>query len=208
MTLATPNRRTLLGALALGVAGVTPARAEDARVDLAKLMAAPPLPDLWMGSPDAPTTVVEYASMTCTHCAAFSGESWPRLKRDWVDAGKVRYALREFPLDPLAAAAAMLARSRGPERRQAMVELLFAKQAEWAFVDGPVEALAAVVAQAGIDRATFDATLRDEAAYKATNDERDAAARDLGVTATPTFFVNGLRHPGEVKPEDLGAVFG
>src|SRR5580698_5642937 len=112
---------TLIG---LGLAfGVAPAQAQTA-VPLDQLMAPGPLPDLALGSASAPVTIVEYASMTCSHCAAFHEETWPKLKAKYVDSGKVRFILREFPLDPLAAAGSMLARCAGPDRRNAIVDLL------------------------------------------------------------------------------------
>ena len=100
-------------------AGPALAQAATTTVPIADLMAPPPLPDAWMGSPTAPVTIIEYASMTCTHCAAFHAESWPTLKSKYIDTGKVRFVLREFPLDPLATAAFMLARCVDPDKRNA-----------------------------------------------------------------------------------------
>ena len=91
-----------------------------------KLMASQALPDIVLGSKDAPVTVVEYASMTCPHCARFHQNTYPTLKSKYIDTGKVRFILREFPLDPLAAAGFMLARCAGSdEKRTAMIDLLF-----------------------------------------------------------------------------------
>jgi protein-disulfide isomerase len=81
---------------------------------LDRLMEPGPLPDIVQGSPSAPVTIIEYASLTCSHCAAFHEETWPGLKARYVDTGKVRFILREFPLDPLAAAAFMLAVALDP----------------------------------------------------------------------------------------------
>ena len=124
------------------------------RVD--QLMAPGPLPDLVQGSASAPVTIVEYASMTCTHCAAFHEETWPTLKAKYVDSGKVKFILREFPLDPLATAGFMLARCAGPDKRNAIVDLLYTQQKNWAFVDKPLDALAGLVKQAGISQSDFE----------------------------------------------------
>lgn len=168
-----------------------------------QLMKEGSLADAWEGAKDAPVTIIEYASMTCTHCAAFHAESYPTLKSKYIDTGKVRFTLREFPLDPLATAGFMLARCAGPDKRNAMVDLLFTQQKNWAFVDKPVEALAATVKQAGITQAAFETCLKDQKLYDQVNAARDAADKTFGVDATPTFFINGKKVSGELSVADL-----
>ena len=198
-------RRRALLALAFS-ALAAPAFAADQTVPAAQLMAEPPLPDLWLGAKDAPVTMIEYASMTCTHCAAFHAETWPALKAKYVDTGKVHFVLREFPLDPLATAGFMLGRCAGPEKRNAVLDLLFDQQKNWAFVDKPVEALENTVKQAGIGGDAFQACLKDQKLYGQINAERDAAAKDFKVDATPTFFINGVKHPGELSADELDKI--
>ena len=203
------SRRRALGALAAAAAlGGAPlaASAADQTVPVSQLMAEPPLPDLWQGSKDAPVTMIEYASMTCTHCAAFHAETWPTLKSKYIDTGKVRFVLREFPLDPLATAGFMLGRCAGPDKRNAIVDLLFDQQKNWAFVDKPVEALENTVKQAGITHDAFESCLKDQALYNKVNAERDAAGKDFHVDATPTFFINGVKHPGELSVQELDKI--
>src|SRR5260370_18506192 len=147
----------LFGATALAsIAGfdayLRPARAADPGA--ADLAMAGPLGDVWLGPPDAKCTVIEYASMTCSHCAAFHKETWPQLKSTYIDTGKVRFTLREYPLDPLAAAGFMLARCAGNDKYYPMTDLLFDKQADWAFVKQPLPALAALTKQAGFTQKT------------------------------------------------------
>lgn len=198
-----PRRRAVLALAALaGFALAVPASAADQTVPVAQLMAEPPLPDIWMGAKDAPVTMIEYASMTCTHCAAFHAETWPTLKSKYIDTGKVRFVLREFPLDPLATAGFMLARCSG-DKRNAITDLLFDQQKNWAFVDKPVEALENIVKQAGITHDAFESCLKDQALYNKVNAERDAAGKDFHVDATPTFFINGVKHPGELSVPEL-----
>ncbi len=203
-----PTRRAVLhGAAVIAAATVVPgaafAAADSQTYAMDKLLAAGPLPDVWLGAATAPVTIIEYASMTCTHCAAFHAETYPTLKTKYVDTGKVRFVLREFPLDPLATAAFMLARSAGPDKRNALVDLLFDQQKNWAFVDKPVEALAGVVRQAGITQAQFETTLKDQKLYDQVNQIRDDAAKSFGVDATPTFYINGTKHPGEITVDEL-----
>ncbi len=191
------------GLVALGVASGAEAQTS---FPVDQLMAPGPLPDMALGAAAAPVTIVEYASMTCSHCAAFHETTWPTLKSKYVDTGKVRFILREFPLDPLAAAAFMLARCAGPERRNAIVDMLYTRQSAWAFGDKPLEALAALVKVAGVSQADFDACLKDQALYDQVNQTRQRAVDVFKVNATPTFFVNGQEMNGELPIEAFDKV--
>lgn len=203
------TRRDLLGGSATAgvcmLAGASPTRAatESGTVAIDQLMSLQALPDMWLGAEGAPVTMIEYASMTCTHCAAFHAETWPTLKSKYVDTGKVRFVLREFPLDVLAGAGFMLARCAGPDKRNALVDLLFNQQKNWAFVDKPLEALSATVKQAGLSQAAFEGCLNDLSLLNQVNAVRDRAAKDFGVNATPTFFINGKRVAGELTVDEL-----
>lgn len=209
------NRRDFLmfgGALALAGAAAPalaqqaePKAAPEAKIPLDLLMAEQALPDLWIGDPKAPVTMIEYASMTCSHCADFNVRTFPLLKANYIDKGKVRFALREFPLDPLAAAGAMLARCSG-DKREAMVELMFQQQKNWAFVNNPLDGLRNLVKQTGMGPAAFDACLNDQGLFDKVNAIRDMAAQKFGVNSTPTFFINGDKRPGEISPELLDEV--
>jgi protein-disulfide isomerase len=180
-----------------------------ATIPVAQLMEQPPLPDIWVAKAgtdegkDAPITIVEYASMTCPHCAAFHLSTYPLLVSKYVETGKARFVLREFPLDELATAAFMLARCAGPEKRNAMVDLLFSQQRTWAYSNDPEQALANIVKQAGISHDKFESCLKDQDLRAKIYAEREIASAKFGVNATPTFFINGVRHNGEFNPADL-----
>ena len=191
----------------LGVLSTGPALAQaTTTVPLAELMAPPPLPDAWMGSATASVTIIEYASMTCTHCAAFHAETWPTLKSNYIDTGKVRFVMREFPLDPLATAAFMLARCVDPDKRNALIDLMFDQQNNWAFVPKPVEALQNTVKQAGVSKDAFETCLKNQKLYDQVNSERDKASQLFKIDATPTFFINGVKHAGEMSVAELQKV--
>ena len=179
-----------------------PVLAQGAAVALDELMAGEALPDLALGAREAPVTIVEYASMTCAHCAGFYATTFPELKSKYIDSGKVRFILREFPLDPLAAAGFMLARCAG-DMRNAIVDLLFARQKTWAFTDKPLEALAALLKQTGMSQKTFDACLQNDDLRDKVYKVHDRAAEKFGVTSTPTFFINGKKETGEMTPDGL-----
>jgi protein-disulfide isomerase len=196
-----------LAALALAGACVQAqdvAPAPSAPID--QLMAPGPLPDIVEGSPAAAITIIEYASMTCSHCAAFHEETWPLLKAKYVDSGKAKFILREFPLDPLTAAGFMLARCAGPDKRGALIDRLFAQQKNWAFVDKPVDALLTQVEQAGMSQTDFEACLNNRDLYDSVNRTRDSAAQRFAIESTPTFFVDGRRLDGALAIGDFDQV--
>jgi protein-disulfide isomerase len=202
-------RRAALAAAAFAAIGLaSPAFAQKApngKVSVVELMAPGALPDIVEGKADAPVTIVEYASMTCSHCAAFHRDVYPALKKNYIDTGKVKFILREFPLDPLATAAFMLARNAG-DKRDAVVDLLFAQQKNWAFVDKPLDGLANVLKQTGLGQEKFEETLKDQQLYENVSKVRDRAAEKFGINSTPTFFINGDKYNGEMSLADLDAI--
>jgi protein-disulfide isomerase len=185
-----------------------PVLAQGASVALDELMAGEALPDIALGAREAPVTIVEYASMTCAHCAGFYATAFPALKSKYIDTGKVRFILREFPLDPLATAGFMLARCAGDDERNAIVDLLFAQQKNWAFTEKPLEALAALLKQTGMSQNSFEACLKKQDLFDKIAKVHDRAAEKLGVTATPTFFINGKKETGEMTSEALEKLLG
>ena len=163
-------------------------------VSVEELMKPGSLPDLALGKADAPCTIVEYASMTCGHCATFHNKVFPVLKEKFVDAGTVRFILREFPLDNLASAASMLARCAGGDKTYPLVTALFAKQDDWAFVrTNPVPELFKLAKQAGFTQDSFDKCLTDQKLLDDLVKGRETAGAKFGITGTPTFFINGRR---------------
>ena len=176
------------------------------KIAVDELMAPNALPDIVEGASGAPVTIVEYASMTCSHCAAFHRDVYPALKKDFIDTGKAKFILREFPLDPLATAAFMLARELGDDKRDAAIDLLFAQQKNWAFVEKPLDGLANVVKQAGIGQERFEAILKDQALFEKVNKVRDRANDKFGVNSTPTFFINGEKYAGEIHLDDFARI--
>src|ERR1051325_8235316 len=118
--------------------------------------------DMILGKADAPVTLVEYASMTCPHCADFHVNQLPTIKRDYIDTGKLRLVFREFPLDGLGLQAAMVARCAGPDRFFSFLEVLFKQQLAWARAPDPKAALAQIAKQGGMGEAAFAACVSDQ----------------------------------------------
>jgi protein-disulfide isomerase len=156
-----------------------------------ELMVAGPLGEMGMGDPDAPVTVIEYASMTCGHCATFHNQTWPRVKVEYVETGKVYFILREFPLDPLATAAFMLGRCLEGDRYFAFIDALFARQQAWAGASNPEQALFEMARQAGFNRENFNACLTNQEILDGVNWVKERGAQRFEVRSTPTFFING-----------------
>ncbi len=181
------NRRCALGltaaaALTLslsacgGSAGITPAEG-----------------DMALGAAEgAKVTVVEYASVTCGHCAAWQEEVWPQFRAKYVDTDKVRYVFREFPTAPQAVAVAgfLIARCAGEGQYFDVIDEVMASQREWQTGTPPSQSLQRIATSAGLNDQQFKACIGDPAAIAAM-EQRIQAGVAAGVTGTPTFFVNG-----------------
>jgi len=197
-------------ALATAVLGVSslplfPGQALADTVPAAELMKPDALPEMVMGDDKAPVTVIEYASMTCPHCAHFQEVTFPELKKRYIDTGKVRYIFREFPLDSLAAAAFMLARCSGQDDKTkyfAMIDTMFRQQRQWA-VEKPIPPLLAIAKQAGFTEKSFDACLSNQKVLDGIESIRQRAVNQFKVESTPTFFINGTKFPGALSIEDM-----
>ena len=190
----TLNRRELLlagaaitlvgaGATVAGLPLLSSARADDAAPSAADLADAGPNGDVMLGSDKAPVTIIEYASMTCPHCAHFSENTFPELKKRYIDTGKVRFTLRTFPLDQLAAAGFMIAICGGKDKYMPIVETLFAKQF-------------------GITEDQFNKCLANQKVLDNIQAVRDHAVK-LGVNSTPTFFINGKKMVGDLSIDQM-----
>jgi protein-disulfide isomerase len=184
------------------------AKAGPTEVSVDELMKPGPLSDLVIGNADAPITVVEYASMTCGHCANFHTKVFPALKEKYVDTGKVRFIMREFPLDNLAAAASMLARCAGEGKTFPLISVLFSKQDDWAFVKGdPRPELLKFAKQAGFTQESFEKCLTDQKLLDDISAVRTRASDTFGVNSTPTFFINGKKLGGGGTLDDFDKAF-
>ncbi len=185
---------TALGGLAT-MALVAPASAQ------ALLMQPSPLGDMALGDEKAPITIIEYASMTCPHCAAFHATTYPELKKRYIDTGKVRFIFREFPLDQLALAAFLLARCSGPDKYFPMIETLFQLQKEWV-TQKPLGPLMAIAKQAGMSEPAFNDCLQDQKLIDGIEEVRQRGMK-LNVQSTPFFFVNGKPMRGSYSIEEF-----
>ncbi|MGA0560846.1 DsbA family protein [Ancylobacter sp. VNQ12] len=183
--------------LLAGVSGASAQRMAD------KILGEPgPLPERVFGSPDAKVTVIEYASLTCHHCRDFHVKTWPAIKAKYVDTGRVRFILREFPLDQMALGGFMLARCAGEERWYDVVDTLYRKDDAWAHAPNPLEGLRGLLTPAYLSAEKFEACLSDSALQeKVLTVSRNGTV--AGVAATPTFFINGKPYSGFMTVEQF-----
>jgi protein-disulfide isomerase len=147
-------------------------------------------------------TIIEYASMTCPHCAHFSTTTFPELQKRYIDTGKVHFTLRTFPLDPLAAAGFMLAICAGKDKYMPIAETLFAKQADW-IVKEPLPPLQEIAKQFGFTEDSFKQCLANQKVLDGIQAVRDHAVEKLGVNSTPTFFINGKKFIGDLSIDQM-----
>jgi protein-disulfide isomerase len=188
------------GALAAGAAPEP-----DRTLDMATVLKPGTLPELIMGDASG-VPVVEYGSLTCPHCATFSREIFPELKKDYIDTGKVRFIFREFSRNSLDVAAFLLARCVGDDKAFAAVELLFSQQDKWAFVDKPLEPLIAAMRPAGLTHDQAMACLKDQAKADAMLAIEKRATDEIKMTGTPTFVIDGKVYGGELSIDQLKAI--
>jgi len=152
-----------------------------------------------LGPKDAAVTVVEFASMTCGHCANFNETVFPKIKTEFIDTGKIRYVFREFPLDIKAAAGSMLSRCIAKDdagKYFAVVDMLFKQQNEWV-MKNTAETLTRIGKQAGLSQQQVEECLKDQALLDKIAADQKFANEVLKVNSTPTFFINGEMLRGE-----------
>ena len=162
--------------------------------------------DRILGNPEAPITIVEYASLTCPHCAHFTNDVLPELKKKWIDTGKAKLVLRDYPLDEPALRAAMIARCAPPDRYYAYVDTFFGAQEKWATARDYRDALARLVKLGGMSREEFDNCLKNTALENKIVEGRLIASKELDVNSTPTFFINGIKFTGAPTLEEFDKV--
>jgi protein-disulfide isomerase len=183
--------------IALTLAGAFPAAAQAPKPVVDASALAVTEQDRVLGKSDAPITIVEYASLSCPHCAHFATEVLPKLREKWIDTGKARLVLRDFPHNEPALLAQTVARCVPPGRFFPLVEMLFETQDKWVVAQDMRAALERVTRLAGIGKKEFDACLADKAVENQVLQSRLTASQQLGVETIPTFFVNGKKYDGE-----------
>lgn len=211
------NRRhviSLAGSAAAGLAfagasatgALAQDRAPEGTVDAAKIAEPGKLKDMVYGKADAPVTIIEYASLTCPHCADFTINTFPKIKEKYIDTGKARLIFREFPFDPRATAAFMLARCAPEDRYFPMVDVFFKQQQQWATAEDGEAALLQIAKLAGFTQESFKACLTNQQLLDDVRATMERGSKDFGVNATPTFFINGQKYAGALSVDEMSAI--
>jgi len=162
--------------------------------------------DFVLGKESAPVTLVEYASLTCPHCAQFHQNTLPAVKKEYIETGKVKLVYRDFPLDQLALSGSMIARCAGRDRYFAFIDVMFAQQSTWARDTNPLAALSRIARLGGMSQAKFDECLKDKKIADAVVQQRLDGDKKFGINATPTVIINGKRYSGGLTIEQFRAV--
>ena len=159
-----------------------------------------------IGDPNAPVTIVEYASLSCPHCAAFHEETLPALKARYIDPGKVRLVFRDFPLERNAFNASMLAQCAGPEGQGRLVDVFFAQQERWSRAKDPTAALKQLAKLGGMGEAEIDACLSDKAVEDRVLRTKLDAKQSHDGRSTPSFVVAGRTYVGALSIDELAGI--
>ena len=169
------------------------------------ILAPTGLPEMSFGRADAPVTVVQYASLTCPYCKRFHADVYPTLKRDYIDTGKVRYILRDFPIGRTSGQASVALRCAKPEKYLELYARFLNDQPSWVSQDVRVEAIAAVALKSGLSDADFEACRQNVALIEGLKSMKDRG-RKLGIIGTPNFFIQDKRVKKALDMNELRAM--
>lgn len=199
----TLSRRSFTAALALtGASFALPGLAQDAAPD------AITIPDMVLGSADAPIEMIEYASYTCGHCASFHADQFQMLKENYIETGKLRFIHREAIFDRAVLWATMVARCGGEMRYWGLTDLIYSQQSDWIgdrTLAGIADRLRTLGLTAGLEPEQIDACMQDADMAQALALWSEARTTESEVRSTPTLFINGTRH-SNMSSEDLAAL--
>jgi protein-disulfide isomerase len=188
-----------------GTASTAPDPAAKELAFKAELLQPGPLGEREYGNPNAPVTIIEYASLTCPHCRNYHAKVFPKVKRAYIDTGQVRYIIREFPIGHTAGKAAIITRCVPKDKYLPLVTAFLARQPEWVSQEVRPDALYKVAKSSGISRAEFDKCLSNQAIIDGLTEVKQRG-RTYGVIGTPTLFINGKKAQGEVTFEEVKAL--
>ena len=160
-----------------------------------------------LGNKNAPVEVIEYASLTCPHCASFHNGPWPTLKKEYLDTGKIKLIYRDFPTDQLAVAASMIAKCAPKKRYFSIIELMFKTQEKWRRSPNPQEALTNIGRLAGMSQATVEACMSNQSVFDGVMKQRDEGQKIFNINSTPTLIVNGKKIEGGLSLKEFRQEF-
>ena len=210
------NRRKFIGGvLAVGAGGLSGCAGgvgrqsapvgllmADGAPVMAELMKPSPLGEKSLGSPTAPGVIIEYASLTCPFSYKFHLDTYPRLKKELIDTGKVRFILREFPIGRAAGTAAIITRCAPDKDYFVLYDKYLVQRTKWVSQEVRLDAIYKIAAQTGMTRQAFDACLANKEVEEGLKAIKQRG-REFGVSGTPTFFINGKKFRGVLTLDQI-----
>ena len=197
-----PTRRSvvagLVGVSALGFFGLAPAPSHAGVASFTDT-----IKEMVIGQADAPLTIVEYASLGCSHCASFHHDTYPQLKKDYIDTGKVKFVFRDFPLGTPALAATMIARCSGSQRYFGFVDMFFRAQPQWSRASNPLDALIKVARFGGMSPADVQACISNQKLLDHIQGLKKKAYEEDGVNSTPYFVIGTEKLSGGLPYDEF-----
>jgi len=163
--------------------------------------------EMIVGKADAPITIIEYASLGCSHCAAFHHDTYPKIKKNYIDTGKARLVFRDFPLGTRATAAAMISNCAGPTKYFGFVDLFFKGQADWSQAQNAQVAMEQIARFGGMQASDVAACLTNQKMIDKVEASKKIAVKKFDINATPSFVINGLVISGAHPYEDFRKLF-
>ena len=147
--------------------------------------------DRILGDKDAPLTIIEYASLGCSHCGFFHQEILPLIKEEFIDTGMVKLIFRDFPLDSRSMATAMIARCAPQQRYFGMISLFFSSREEWTKAEDALQAITNTARFGGIDKKTVNKCLENQELLDTITERAEEAKSNFGINSTPSFVIGG-----------------
>ena len=159
-----------------------------------------------LGKVNAPITMVEYASLTCPHCAEFHTLTLPLIKKEFIETGKVRLIYRDFPLDQVALTGSMIAHCAGKDRYFAFIQTMFAQQKQWSNDPQPIKALAQIARLGGMTKDKFEKCIKDKNVADAILQKRLDGDKQYKINSVPTILINGKRYSGGLTIQEFRSI--
>ena len=173
----------------------------DARARIVDTIEA--LKEKKIGTEEANIEIIEFASLTCGHCAKFHNEVFPKIKKEFIDTGKVSFIYQDFPLDKFALKASVIARCSGEKKFFSFLKVLYSKQKDWTRTEDPFRSLLKIAKLGGLKNEEIKVCVGNKSIEDGILKQRLNASKKFDIKATPTLYINGEKYDGDLTFEAL-----
>ena len=156
-----------------------------------------------LGEPDAPIKMIEFASLTCGHCARFHNEVMPAIKEKYINNGKIFFIYKDFPLDKFALKASIISRCSGNKNYFSFLDVFYKKQASWTRSQDPFKSLLKIAKIGGLKDEEIKVCVGNKSIEDGLLKDRLKSSKKYDITATPTIYLNGKKYTGDLTLEAL-----